>query len=233
MNDADDSTPPGHDERNGQGPTPQGFRWVPVRSLSTRHRDRILVHLTGLSERDRYLRFGYIASDAQIGHYVDLLDFERDEVFGVFNRRLELVALAHLAYIVDTDGATTSAEFGVSVSERLRGKGIGARLFDHAILHARNRGISTMLIHALTENAPMLRLARNAGATVERSGGDADACLRLPAEDLASRIEAFVEDGAAEIDYSIKRQARQIEGFLSGLGELSAQLIKSGKGASE
>ena len=30
--------------------------------------------------------------------YVDGLDFELDEVFGVFNRRLEIVALAHLAF---------------------------------------------------------------------------------------------------------------------------------------
>ena len=48
---------------------------------------------------DRYLRFGYIASDGHIGRYVDQLDFDHDEVFGVFNRRLDLVAMAHLAYL--------------------------------------------------------------------------------------------------------------------------------------
>ena len=30
--------------------------------------------------------------------YVDMLDFEHDEVFGIFNRRLELIAMAHLAH---------------------------------------------------------------------------------------------------------------------------------------
>jgi GNAT superfamily N-acetyltransferase len=216
---------------NGAAAT--GFRWVPVRSLAARHRGRILAHLLALSEADRYLRFGYIASDAQIGHYVDLLDFERDEVFGVFNRRLELIALAHLAYLGPADGKPAAAEFGVSVSERARGRGVGARLFDHAILHARNRRVETLLIHALSENVPMLRMARNAGATVVRDGGDADAHLKLPPEDLASRIEAFVEDGAAEIDYSIKQQAHRIDGLIAALGEISTPSAKSGKATAE
>jgi GNAT superfamily N-acetyltransferase len=209
------------------------LRWVPVRSLSSRHRARILSHLQALSERDRYLRFGYIANDAQIALYVDNLDFDRDEIFGVFNRRLDVVAMVHLAYIDTANGGCTSAEFGVSVSERQRGKGIGARLFDHAMLHARNRGVDTLLVHALTENTAMLRIARNAGATVERSGGDSDAVLKLPPDDLASRLEEIVEGGAAEIDYSFKRQARHLDDFLTTLAAVSARLTQTGKIGSE
>src|SRR5512132_2696112 len=62
--------------------------WVPIRSLGPRHRERILTHLQALDEHSRYLRFGYAATDAQMSKYVDRLDFERDEVFGIFNRRL-------------------------------------------------------------------------------------------------------------------------------------------------
>ena len=39
------------------------WAWVPVRSLGPRHRDRIATHLTALPEADRYLRFGYAATD--------------------------------------------------------------------------------------------------------------------------------------------------------------------------
>ncbi|HEY6133642.1 MAG TPA: GNAT family N-acetyltransferase [Rubrivivax sp.] len=195
-------------------PASVAFRWVPVRSLAARHRPRILAHLLGLESRDRYLRFGYAASDAQIGHYVDLLDFERDEVFGVFNRRLELVAMAHLAYLGTGGGKATAAEFGVSVSHRARGRGVGARLFDHAILHARNRRVDTLMVHALSENIPMLRMARSAGATVVRDGADSDAHLKLVHDDLASHIEALLEGRAAEIDYSLKQHARRIGGLL-------------------
>lgn len=212
-----------------------GLHWVPVRKLAARHRPRIVEHLLALREQDRHLRFGYVASDEQIAHYVDHIDFDRDEVFGVFNRRLELVAMAHLAYLdPQADGAArTAAEFGVSVSEHLRGRGIGARLFDHATLHARNRGIDTLVIHALSENTPMLRIAHRAGASVVRSGGDADATLRLPPEDMASRLEAMVEDGAGELDYSLKRRVRQIDGLAHSIAEASAGLLRPGGDAKE
>ena len=34
---------------------------------------------------------------------------------------------------------------------RARGKGLGKRLFDHSIVHARTRGVSMMFIHALSD----------------------------------------------------------------------------------
>jgi GNAT superfamily N-acetyltransferase len=191
-----------------------GFGWIPIRSLAPRHRPRILNHLLALGERDRYLRFGHMANDGQIGRYVDLLDFERDEVFGVFNRRLELVAMAHLAYLGAGSTSSPIAEFGVSVAKHVRGRGYGERLFDHAALHARNRGIDTLLVHALSENTAMLRIARNAGARVERDGPESQAWVRLAPESLASHVEAMVEGRVAELDYGLKRRARHIDGLL-------------------
>src|SRR5439155_26957549 len=120
--------------------------WVPIRSLGPRHRERIATHLIALDERSRYLRFGYAANNAQIRRYVDTLDFEHDEVFGIFNRRLELIALAHLAHR-DADaqrGRAAASEFGVSVLPKARRRGFGRRLFEHAMLHARNRHVETM-----------------------------------------------------------------------------------------
>jgi GNAT superfamily N-acetyltransferase len=200
--------------RMGSG---QGFQWIPIRSLAAKHRPRILSHLLALPERDRYLRFGHMANDAQIGRYVDLLDFDRDEVFGVFNRRLELVAMAHLAYLDPAASSSPYAEFGVSVAAHLRGRGCGERLFDHAALHARNRGIDTLLVHALSENTAMLRIARNAGARIERDGPESQAWVKLAPESLASRVEALVEDHAAAIDYGLKQQAQRVDGFIAGL----------------
>jgi GNAT superfamily N-acetyltransferase len=202
-------------------PAAARFRWIPIRSLASRHRPRILGHLLSLDDRDRYLRFGFPASDSQIGRYVDLLDFERDEVFGVFNRRLELVAMAHLACMGTADAPCTSAEFGVSVSKDARGRGLGARLFDRAALHARNRHIDTLLIHALSENTAMLRITRAAGARIERDGPESQAWLRLPPENLASHVEALVEGQAAEMDFGIKVQAHIVNEFVHGLARRS------------
>lgn len=188
-------------KRDGRDEAAAGPRWVPIRLLKDRHRARILEHLLRLGERDRYLRFGHAISDAQIASYVDQLDFGRDELFGIFNRRLSLVALAHLACL---DEPTPAAEFGVSVAHSSRGRGYGGRLFGHAALHARNRGIDQLLVHALTENTAMMRIVRNAGACIERDGPESRAWIRLAPASLASKVEALVEDTAADLDYRLK-----------------------------
>lgn len=223
------SAPPPNPE-----PSPPAGRaapWVPIRSLGPGHRPRILRHLLALNERDRYLRFGYPANDAQIARYVNGLDFGLDEVFGVFNRRLELVALAHLAYPRPGQTSFPGAEFGGSVASHLRGKGIGARLFEHAMLHARNQGLDTLYIHALSENTAMLRIARKAGAKVERDGSESDAYLRLPPETLASQMEQWVGEGAAALDYRMKQGARHVDALLDVIAEVKAGVGQQGRSA--
>ena len=213
--------------------------WVPIRSLERRHRRRIAAHLLVLTAQDRYLRFGYMASDEQISAYAMSLDFERDEVLGIFNRKLDLVAMAHLAY-APMHGAPSGAapkrpmaEFGVSVLMRARGRGFGARLFEHATLHARNRGIDTMFIHALSENVPMLKIARNAGATVERDGSESEAWLRLPPDSVSSHVGEAIERHMAELDFQLKRHARVLGEFIDGVAEVKSQFAESGKAAKQ
>jgi ribosomal protein S18 acetylase RimI-like enzyme len=209
---ADPSTgePGGHPRHE---PARPGRAWVPIRSLGPRHRERITAHLSALDERSRYLRFGYAASDANINRYVDTLDFEHDEVFGIFNRRLELIALAHLAHR-DGDalrGREAASEFGVSVLPKARRRGFGRRLFEHAMLHARNRHVQTMFIHALSENTAMLKLARSAGATIERAGSESEAWLKLPPDSLASHLDELIVERAAELDYRIKQHSHRTQ----------------------
>lgn len=194
-------------------PRPKGpwrwlARWVPVRLLRERHRDRVRRHLLELDARDRYLRFGYAASDAAIEQYVAALDFSKDQLFGIFNRHLKLIAISHVAYAVDQ--GEPFAEFAVSVAAHARGRGYGRRLFAHAVLHARNRGVHRMLIHALSENVAMLRIATKAGATVQRDGGESDAWLQLPPHSLGSHVGAMVSDQVAEFDYGVKFEGRRL-----------------------
>ena len=186
---------------------------VPIRSLGPAHAERIAVHLRALSPADRYLRFGYAASDEMIERYVASLNFARDDIFGIYNRRLELIAMAHLAFAVESD-FSSCAEFGVSVLAHARGRGYGARLFDRAVMHARNEGVEMMFIHALSENTAMLNIARKAGALVERDGSESDAYLRLLPADLDSRMTEMVEEQVAQTDYRLKVQAHQFWGFL-------------------
>lgn len=202
--------------------------WVPIRSLSPQHRDAAVAHLLLLPERDRYLRFGFQAGDTQIARYVAGIHFDRDDVFGVFNRKLDIVALAHVAY-PDSEAAGAPAEFGVSVLPHLRGSGIGSRLFAHAMLHVRNRGLEKIYIHALSENTAMLRIARRAGATIERNGTESEAYLRLPHDTLASHAEALIGEGAAALDYRIKQQAKLVDSLIGAIGEVRSGAASAGR----
>ncbi|HEY1090660.1 MAG TPA: GNAT family N-acetyltransferase [Burkholderiaceae bacterium] len=197
--------------------------WVPIRSLKPTHRRRIAQHLLALDAQDRYLRFGHAATDEQIKAYVGAIDFAQDEVLGIFNRRLVLVAVAHLAYSPKPQlpGRPAMAEFGVSVAKKGRGRGFGARLFERAALHARNRGIDTLFIHALTENAPMLRIALKAGAKVEREGSETEAWLRLPPDSFVSHVGEALERQLAEVDFELKRNLRSLGQLVDGISDMT------------
>ena len=200
---------------------------VPIRSIGPSHGERIATHLLALSDHDRYLRFGYSANDEQIRRYVDGLNFDRDEIFGIYNRKLQLIAMAHLAHSTDPN-LKSCAEFGVSVLAQARGRGYGRRLFDRAVMHARNDGVDMMFIHALSENTAMLNIARKAGATIERDGSESEAYLKLPPADLDSRMTEMVEEQIAQTDYRLKVQAKQFWDLLVVIQEVR-QGVRDGR----
>jgi len=212
---------------------PQGLKsdtegvLIPICPLNPEHLLKIKAHLLALSVHDRYLRFGYAANDEHITRYIEGLNFDRDEIYGIFNRNLDIVAMAHLA-LMQTPGRASSAEFGVSVLAYARGRGYGARLFERAVMHARNEKVSQIYIHALSENAPMIRIARKSGATLERDGSETEAYLRLPKRDLDSRVTELVVDQYAKANYSIKEDAKRFWDFLSKVQEIR-QGVRAGR----
>lgn len=211
--------PPATQSRPGRAGATAVSASVPIRSLGPSHREQVRAHLLALDGQDRYLRFGYAANDEQIARYVDSLKFERDELFGIFNRRLELIAMAHLAYSVDP-ACHACAEFGVSVSRRARGRGYGGRLFARAVLHARNEGVRQLFIHALSENTAMLKIARKAGAVIERDGSESEARLRLPPADFDSRVTEIINEQLALTNYHFKAKTRHFWSALTLLQDI-------------
>ncbi len=208
-----------HDTEAQSGASHHPLALVPIRSIGPSERERVATHLIALAEHDRYLRFGYAASDEQVHRYVTGLDFERDDIFGIYNRKLELIAMAHLAFSVDPQRASC-AEFGVSVLPHARGRGYGARLFDRAVMHSRNQGVTMVYIHALSENTPMLKIARNAGASVVRDGSESEAHLMLPPATLDTHVSEIVEHQFAEADYVVKTQTKRLHDFIAGVQEV-------------
>lgn len=195
---------------------------VPVRLLAEQHMGDVVSHLTGLPEADRLLRFGHATSEVHIRRYAQQLDFDNDAVFGIYNKRLELVGMAHTALSADPEHAAC-AEFGVSVWPRYRGRGLGAHLFTRAVLHARNTGVRMLFIHALSHNAAMLMMAQKAGARVVTDGADAEAFLLLPPASLDSHMSEIVGQQMAELDFQLKKQAQQFQQFLRTLRQERAR----------
>jgi len=189
---------------------------APIRSLDANHREPIFRHLSSLSWRDRYLRFGHFANDQVIEQYVAKLDFDRHEIFGIYDRSLLLIAVSHIACATG-DICNTSAEFGVSVLPHARGRGYGARLFKYAATCAGNKNINRIFIHALSENEPMLRIATNSGARVKRHGCESEAFLQLSAPTLKSRLSEFVEERVGQTDYRIKVRSLRTARLLNSL----------------
>jgi RimJ/RimL family protein N-acetyltransferase len=205
---------------------------IPICPLGPEHLPELRAHLLALSEQDRYLRFGYSATDEQITRYVDGLNFDRDEIYGIFDRNLQLMAMAHLA-LCQEKGQDSMCEFGVSVNASARGQGLGARLFDRAVMHARNQKISMIYIHALSENAPMIRIARKGGAVVEREGSETEAYLRLPKRTMDSRFHEVVADRFAIANYHIKEDAKRFWDFLDQIEEIRQGVRKARQQSSQ
>lgn len=190
---------------------------VRVRLLRPRHAPAMLRHLLALPERDRYFRFGYLPSDEQIERFIARLDHSQCTLFGIFDSRLELLGLAQLSYVAMRQQANT-AEFGVSVAAQYREMGFGRAMFKRCIAHARSQGVRHLIVHALSENAKMVQMARSAGAQIERDGGDSTAFINLPPPTFATMLQASLYDMWAGIDYCAKYRIRQTNLWLRRLG---------------
>lgn len=196
-----------------------------VKELSRRARRRLLRHFLALSSGDRLLRFGSVLSDELLSRYVENIDYSRDTVFGVYDRKLRLLGVGHLAFApreaLPSVSASTSkervAEFGVSVAASARGMGVGSRLFERAAIRCRNVDIDTLYMHCLSSNKVMMHIAKKAGMAIHRDYGEADAYLKLAPANPASVLQEAVQEQAARLDYTLKANLRAALKWLGSL----------------
>lgn len=186
---------------------------VVAQRLFDANRDALIAHFDALSDSDRRLRFGVPVGRASIVRYVAGIDFRRDAAYGVHADDLSLAGVAHVAR------SAHSAEFGVSVLAGWRKQGIGSALFERATSWARNRGIRTLFMHCLAENAVVMRMAGRAGMRIVRDHGEADAYLKLAPADVGSASAEMLQDGIALFAYLLTHQfvrARRLYAALGG-----------------
>ena len=153
-------------------PTHPHLPVVPVR-LAAYDRPALVGHFKALESEDRRLRFGLPLGDAGLEAYIERIDFEGDDVIAVRDECLRIVGAIHVAR------AGEAAELGLSVLPGYRDIGIGTALFERALIRVRNRGLASIYIHCLVENAAMMHIARKLGMRIVRDGGESDAYLQL------------------------------------------------------
>jgi RimJ/RimL family protein N-acetyltransferase len=193
-----------------------GALGVAINSLGQGQIEQIRHHLLSLDQQDRFMRFGYAANDTQINQYIDKLNFETDDIYGIFNEAMDLVAMAHLAFCANDE----QAEFGVSVSKQFRGNGFGNKLFERAAIHATNNKIKTIFIHALTENAAMLKIARKHGAILYREGSETEAYVSLGRPTIDTHFSELISEQYAKSQYDIHSEIKKFWDFVTDIQEI-------------
>jgi GNAT superfamily N-acetyltransferase len=183
-------------------------------TVRLRERDRIALekHFVSLKGEDRRLRFGSPINDDGLRSYVARLDFDRDGLFAVHADDHGLLAVIHVA------STSRSAELGLSVLQGHRGMGLGSALFARAVTYLRNRGISEVFIHCLSENGAMMHLARKNRMRITPAGTETDARLALdPATPQTVFTEWLHDYQAAAVDTvrSHSRFARTLLSYFS------------------
>lgn len=140
-----------------------------VRRLWPTERDLFREHLLRLDPVTRHQRFGTVVNDAFLENYAATTFGVGGLVYayvedGVVRGAAELRGLDDI--LVETGEAAFSVEQG------WRRRGIGGDLFGRLVTAARNRGIRTLYMTCLPENAAMRRLAAKFEAVLV--GGHAD-----------------------------------------------------------
>lgn len=133
-------------------------------------------HLKNLSESDRYTRFCYNITDENIDRFIlsMLYNFEDHHLFTA-TRNDKIVGFGHLAREGD------NWELAVSVDGENQGQGVADRLMDFMIDWGKTRGVHSVFMHCITQNAKIQHLARKHGLRmVERDGAEITSKVDLP-----------------------------------------------------
>jgi len=133
-------------------------------------------HLKGLSEADRYTRFCYNINDENIDRFILSILYNADD-HHLFTATKDdvIVGFGHLAREGD------DWELAVSVDSDRQGQGVANHIMDFMIDWGTTRGVHSVFMHCITQNAKIQHLARKHGLRmVERDGAEITSRVDLP-----------------------------------------------------
>jgi RimJ/RimL family protein N-acetyltransferase len=140
-------------------------------------------HILELPSHDRYLRFGYSASDDNITSYVEKSISAIDNYWwGIYDHDL-LIASLHVAVGSDV------AEFAFTVHVDYRGQKLGQLLFARGYQLVTEFRIDKIYLACLSQNAGMRAIAKKFGLSVVTYGSDTEATITIQYPVPMSQIE--------------------------------------------
>jgi acetyltransferase len=134
-----------------------------------------------LEPEDLYLRFFSAvrkAPHSQLARFTQI-DYDREMAFIAHAPDREEETLGVVRAIADPDNK--QAEFAIIVRSDVKGQGLGRALVEKMIRYCRSRGTGELVGQVLSENTPMLTLARKLGfsSQLNREAGVLEVRLRL------------------------------------------------------
>lgn len=185
---------------------------IPRRLYFNFHKKLIKEHLCSLQGRDRYLRFGTMASDQYIIDYVERCwDSLQDDWFGVVEDGC-VIAAVHIAR-----SGHKSAELGLSVDPRWRGRGLGQALFERAVINLRGNFVKEVFMHCLSENTVMKHIAAKNHMKLFTEYGETDADLILPDSTILEPYHDALIEQIALYDNSLRYATNALKIFTEDL----------------
>jgi RimJ/RimL family protein N-acetyltransferase len=160
---------------------PATFGFGHIRQLRPSDRDRFGEHLLRLDRSSRRDRFNGAMNDEQVRAYADRCFREGVTVVAyVEGERVLGAAEIHER----PDLVPPTGEIAFSVEQGWQKRGIGGRLFERTISHARAMGYTRLLVTTHPQNLAMKALARRFGADLHFVQGETVGTIVLPAEPL-------------------------------------------------
>jgi RimJ/RimL family protein N-acetyltransferase len=163
--------------------------------------DHFLVDIQG---HDRYLRFGYTATNDNIMSYLEnaFKNFGDTNMWFIVESGDRVIGSVHV-----TISENDVAEMGFTVSPNHRGEGLGQELFQRAATWAMMKGAKTLYTQCLSENQVMQHIAKKNGMTVVTIGyGEKEATINATKGTIQSYFDDKFFDNLAFVDRAIEKQ---------------------------
>ena len=160
----------------------QGAQALMLRPIRPEDGAALQEFFANASAQDLRLRFFAARREIPVSELArySQIDYDREMTFVAVStapgqaKRL----LAQVRAVCDPD--QVRAEFAIQVSGDFQGRGLGRALLRKLIAYLRARGVKVLTGLCLSENRPMLQLARSAGFEVASTPGQGQLELRLP-----------------------------------------------------